>query len=270
MQTTANLWEVLCRDLELERQTAKAEQYHEIATRFVQSARQVLRADSPRLCDAVEIAGDIHQAARQYADAVSNFEEAFQKSQKFEKAATSARLAAKLALLYDRLRDPDKAREHFEKSLSLYDKAQDHSQHVMLLNQLGALCRKERDYGSAEKYYHRAMEAAMALHGPSHPEVSTALNNLGVACTETRDFVRAESYHMQALAIRETSYGAMHPEVAQSMANLAVVYHAMKNLTKAQSFYSGALKIYKRFRAADDPEMQTVQENYDALLRKLG
>ncbi len=70
---------------------------------------------------------------------------------------------------------------------------------------------------------------------------------------------------MQALAIRETSYGAMHPEVAQSMANLAVVYHAMKNLQKAGSFYSGALKIYKRFRDADDPEMQTVQENYNAL-----
>ena len=270
MQTTANLWEVLCRDLELERQTAKAEQYHEIATRFLQSAKQVLRADSPRLCDAVEIAGDIHQAARQYADAASNFEEAYQRALKIGTTATAARLAAKLGLLYDRVRDGDRARDYFEKALALYEKAQDHSQHVMLLNQLGALCRKDGDYAAAEKNYQRAVEAAMALHGPSHPEVSTALNNLGVACTETRDFVRAESYHMQALAIRETSYGAMHPEVAQSMANLAVVYHAMKNLPKAQSFYDGALKIYKRFRGADDPEMKTVQENYDALLRKLG
>ena len=270
MQTTANLWEVLCRDLELQRQTAKAEQYHEIATRFVHSARQVLRADSPRLCDAVEIAGDIHQAARQYADAATNFEEAFRSSLRFEVAGTSARLAAKLGLLYDRLRDPESARKYFEQALSLYDEAQDHSQHVMLLNQLGALCRKERNYGQAEKIYTLAMESAMSLHGSMHPEVATALNNLGVACTETRDFVRAESYHMQALAIRETSYGAMHPEVAQSMANLAVVYHAMKSLQKAGSFYSGALKIYKRFRAADDPEMQTVQENYNALLRKLG
>ncbi len=90
MQTTANIWEVLCRDLEVQRQTAKAEQYHEIATRFVLSARQVLRADSPRLCDAVEIAGDIHQAARQYADAATNFEEAFRTSLKFQVSAIRA------------------------------------------------------------------------------------------------------------------------------------------------------------------------------------
>lgn len=270
MQTTANLWEVLCRDLEVQRQTAKAEQYHEIATRFVHSARQVLRPESPRLCDAMEIAGDIHQAARQYADAINNFEEAHRISKQFGVFANSARLAAKLGLLYDRLQDTQKARKYFEEALSLYEAAQDRSQHVMILNQLGASCRKERDFRSAEQHYTQAMEIAMSLHGSMHPEVATALNNLGVACTETRDFVRAESYHMQALAIRETSYGAMHPEVAQSMANLAVVYHAMKNFPKAQSFYDGALEIYKRFRAADDPEMQTVQENYNTLLRRLG
>ncbi|HRJ71172.1 MAG TPA: tetratricopeptide repeat protein [Terrimicrobiaceae bacterium] len=269
MQTTANLWEALCRDLESERQSAKAEQYHEIATRFLQSARQILRAGSPRLCDAIEIAGDVSQAAGRYADAVANFQEALEKSLALGVPASSARLAAKLAFLHDHLRDPDKARAYFEQSLSLYEQGQDHSQHAMLLNQLGALCKREGDFPAAEAYYQRAMEVARNLHGETHPEVATAVNNLGVVSMELHDFVRAENLHMEALALREKCYGAMHPEVAQSMANLAAVYHAAHEFDKARAFYSGALKIYKRFRRADDPEMQTVQENYDNLLRRV-
>jgi hypothetical protein len=38
MQTTANLWELLCRDFESEPRSAKAEQHHGIAIRFLQAA----------------------------------------------------------------------------------------------------------------------------------------------------------------------------------------------------------------------------------------
>ncbi|MEI6338055.1 MAG: tetratricopeptide repeat protein [Verrucomicrobiota bacterium] len=266
MQTTANLWEVLCRDLESERQTAKAEQYQEITRKFVASARQVLRADSPRLCDAIEIAGDIHQVAGQLQEAAVNFKDALGKSQQFGLVPVTARLAAKLALLLDRLEESGEARRYYVLALSLYEEGHDHSQHAMLLNQLGALCKGDGDMAAAEKYYRYAMEIAGTLHGDNHPEMANAANNLGVAYIETRDFVKAENLHIQALAIREKCYGAMHPEVAQSMANLAVVYHAIGNDQKARAFYAGALKTYKYFRSAGDPEVQSVQANYDALL----
>jgi len=267
MQTTANLWEVLCRDLESERQTAKAEQYQEIARKFLDTARQVLRPDSPRLCDAIEIAGDVHQAAGQLPEAAVNFRDALEKSEQFGSAPATARLSAKLALVLDRLGETGEAREIYETAISLYEAMRDHSQHALLLNQLGALCKGQGDMDAAEKYYLRAMEVAGALHGSNHPETAAAANNLGVAYIETRDFVKAENLHMQALSIRELCYGAMHPEVAQSMANLAVVYHSMGNYQKARAFYVGALKTFKCFREANDPEVQTVQANYDALLQ---
>ncbi len=267
MPTTANLWEVLCRDLEAERQTAKAEQYQDIVRKFLGAARQVLRPDSPRLCDAIEIAGDVHQAAGQWQEAALNFKDALEKSQQFGPAPSTARLAAKLALVLDRLGETGEARGFYETALSLYESMRDHSQHAMLLNQLGALCKGQGDMDAAEKYYLRAMEVAGRLHGDNHPETAAAANNLGVAYIETRDFVKAENLHMQALAIREKCYGAMHPEVAQSMANLAVVYHAMGNPQKARAFYVGALKTFKCFRDGNDPEVQTVQANYDALLQ---
>ena len=269
MQPTANIWEVLCRDLESEKQTAKAEEYHEIAQKFTESARQMLRADSPRLCDAIEIAGDISQAAGQLQDALAGFEESYGLARRHTFTPSAARLAAKLALLQDHLGNPDAAREYYEQAISLYGELRDHSQHVMLLNQLGALCRRQGDLAAAERHYDKAMHVAMSVHGPNHPEVATAANNLGVAFTDMQDFERAESLHMQALSIREKSFGAMHPEVAQSMANLAVVYHASGKTDQARGFYLGALDIFKRFRPADDPEVQTVQANYDTLLKHI-
>jgi tetratricopeptide (TPR) repeat protein len=268
MQTTANLWELLCRDFESERRSAKAEQHHGIALRFLQAARRILRSSSPRLCDAIEIAGDVCQAAGCLRDAADNFEEALSKSLHLRATISTARLAAKLALLRDRLGDAHEARLRYEQALSVYETLRDYSQHVMLLNQLGTLCKLAGDFAGMEKNYRRAMEVAIHLHDHNHPEVASAANNLGVGYTEARDFVNAENLHMQALAIRERSFGAMHPDVAQSMANLAVVYHASGNHQKALAFYSGALKIYKCFRKPDDPEMQTVIANHAALLQE--
>jgi tetratricopeptide (TPR) repeat protein len=268
MQTTANLWELLCRDFELERRSAKAEQYHGIAVRFLQAAKRILRSTSPRLCDALEIAGDACQAAGCLSDAAANFEEALSKSLHLNATSSAARLAAKVALLRDRLGELGEARFHYGQALSLYETARDYSKHVMLLNQLGALCKIVGDFETMERNYKRAMEIAIQLHNQNHPEVASAANNLGVAYTEAHDFVKAENLHMQALAIRERCFGTMHPDVAQSMANLAVVYHASGDHQKALAFYSGALKIYKCFHRSDHPEMQTVIANQAALLQE--
>lgn len=268
MQTTANLWEVLCRDLESERQSAKAEQYHEIAERFLQTARQILRPNSPKLGDAIEISADICQAAGKLNEAVTGFEEALLKALELGHMSSAARIAAKLALLQDHLGDARKAKGYYDQALAFYDSVQDHSQHSMLLTHAGALAKREGDMASAEAYYLRAMEVATLLHGNMHPEVAVAANNLGVAYSEAGKFEKAENLHMQALGIREKSFGATHPEVAQSMGNLAVAYHTVGNLAQAESFYRGALNIYARFRGPDDPEVQTVQANLNALLKR--
>ncbi len=270
MQTTANLWELLCRDLESERQNAKAEEYHEVAKRFLASSRQLLRADSPRLCDATEIAGDICQAAGHPDEAAANYEEALERSNRLGIKSSSARLAAKLALHFDQTGDTDKAREKYDEAQLQYESAGDHSSLTMLLNQAGSLCRRSEDLEAAGRYYQRAMDIATTMHGDNHPEVAIAANNLGVNCTDAHDFVQAESLHMRALAIREKSYGAVHPDVAQSMANLAVVYHAMGKSDKACAYYQGALSTYSRFRPGDDPEVLEVQENFNALLTRMG
>lgn len=270
MQATANLWEALCRDLETQRQGVKAEEYHEVARKFLDSARSVLRPDSPRLCDAVEIAGDICQAAGRYDDAVANFNDALEKALQLGSQVAAARLAAKLALLFDQRGEIELAVKGYQRALSLYEDTNDRTQHNMLLNQLGSLQKRSGDLAGAIKTYERAMQMAGVIFGDRDPEVAAAANNMAVACTEAGDFVKAENLHMQALSIRETTYGPMHPDVAQSMANLAVTYHLSGADQKAHGYYVGALDIFKRFRPDDDEEVQTVKANHEALLQKLG
>ncbi len=265
MQTTANLWEVLCQDFASEQKAAQAEDCCLIGRKFLAAARRVLRPDSVRMCDALEIVGDVFQAAKKPKEALELFEEARVKAVQIGVVPSQARLSAKITLLLDRLGRLPEARGYADRAIDLYESTHDFSQHSMLLNHLGAICRQQGNPQSAIGYYQRAMEVAFQFHGSTHPEVAIAMNNLGVAHTELRNYVQAESLHMQALGLREKSFGPMHPDVAQSMANLAVVYHATKAFPKAASYYRGALQIYKSFRSVDDPEMKTLLENMAAL-----
>lgn len=266
MQPTANLWETLCRDFENRRQGATPEQYVEVAHAFLESARQILRPDSPRLCDAIEIAGDVCQSCGKLQEAAALFDEGLKGSIRIGAWTSAARIAAKLAILLDELNELPRAREAYERAIEYYERIGDHSFHSHLLNGYASVCRRLGDSVEAERAYERAIEVATRIHGETHPEVAIAANNLGVAFTDAGDLVRAENYHMQALAIREKCFGGTHPDVAQSLANLAVVYHSSRDYDRAESFYRAALDIFRRFRADDDPEVRTVQSNYEALL----
>lgn len=268
MNTTANLWELLCRDLETQRTGAEAREHHLIAEKFLQTAREVFASNRPRLCAAIEIAGDVCQASGELSDAAKHFKDSLSKALESESPAAAARISAKLALLLDQMGDAPGAREHYLQALELYDRGHDHSQHAMLLNQLAALCWASNSREEAVKFYQRAIEVATMLHGENHPEVGVATNNLGVAYTQMGNYAIAEVLHMQAMGIREKCFGAVHPEVAQSMANLAVVYHSQGNYDKAEAFYQAALKTYERFPQKTDSELGTVRTNYEALQRR--
>lgn len=265
MQPTANLWETLCKDFENRRQGATSEQYVEVAKAFVESARQILRPDSPRLSDAIEIAGDVCQTYGRKQDACENFEDALRTSLRIGAWVSAARIAGKLAILLDDLGELPRARECYERAIEYYERVGDHSFHSQLLNGYASVCRRSGDSPEAERAYNRAMEVAARIHGETHPEVAIAANNLGVAYTDAGDLIRAESMHMQALATREKCFGGIHPDVAQSLANLAVVYHISRDYDRADNFYRAALDIFRRSRPADDPETASIQANYDAL-----
>lgn len=265
MQTTANLWEVLCNDLEAQRSLTTGDDHRLAAQKFKEAAQQVFPSGSPRLSDALEIAGDVCQAAGFLTEAMQDFKDALSHNLKNGNISASARVAAKLALLSEHQGQEAEARQYYSQAMELYEAAHDYSQHCMLASNLAGLEKRAGHFATCEKHYLQALETAVRLHGEIHPEVALVCNNLAVAYTEAGDWVRAENLHMRALGIREQVFGAMHPEVAQSLANLAIVYHSSSNFEKARSYYNAALKTYLAFTKPDAPEPLSIMANLEKL-----
>ena len=265
MQTTANLWEVLCKDLEAQRSQPSREQHHLAAQKFKESAIQLFRKGSPRLSDALEIAGDVCQASGFLSDAVTDFKESLAHNLENGAISSAARVAAKLALLTEHQEDDASARGYYAQAIDLYEAAHDYSQHCMLASNLAGLEKRAGDFKASEQHYLRALDTAVRLHGEIHPTVALICNNLAVAYTAAGDYVRAETLHMRALGIREQLFGAMHPDVAQSLGNLAVVYHSSGQFDKAKGYYQAAINTLLAFKKPDAPEIAAIQENLDSL-----
>jgi tetratricopeptide (TPR) repeat protein len=268
MQKTADLWDVLCRDLSAERSQLPESEQHVAAKKFREKALGIFGPQSPRAGDASEIAGDICQAVGLFDEAAKSYDASVSGHLAAGRKSVAARVTAKLALLFDHLQKYEEAAGYYRKALQLFDEVFDHSQDCMLLSNLAGLEKRRGDLPAAIKLYQDALQRAMKVHGETHPQVAILCNNLGVAQADAGDLVSAENSHMRALGIREQAFGAMHPDVAQSMGNLAVVYHMQGNRAKAEAYYKGAIATYTAHHHPDDPELESVKRNYAALLKK--
>jgi tetratricopeptide (TPR) repeat protein len=263
MQNTASLWVLLCEELEARRTKESAAEHSVAARKFEAAAKQVFQKHPDRLRDALEISGDIHQAADASDDARRCFEEALHVETPV--VAQRARLATKLAMLCEGIGDAEDARRYYEMAIEAHDHGLDRSELPTLLNNLGGLHRACGDAAAAEQTYNRALSEAIAAHGPQHPEVALIANNLGVAYTDNGNLSRAEEAHLQALQIRELVFGANHPDVGQSLANLAVVYHARGLHERAERFYRSAIGTLAQFYGPEDPQLERIVANLNRL-----
>lgn len=267
--TSANLWDVLCQDLEFHRSALSPDQHCLAAEKFKEAAMQVLSGSSARLCDAVEMAGDVCQAAGHFPEALVDFEDSLARNLGGGFTSSAARVATKAAFLLDGLGEVGRARDFYLQAIELYDAIHDHSQHGMLLSNLASLEKQAGNFPAAEKHYLRAIELATRLHGEIHPDVATACNNIAVAYTEAQEWNKAENMHIRALGVREQIHGAMHPNVGQSLSNLAITYHSSGNFVKAKSYYGAALKTYAAFQKLDAPESAAITANLAQLEKQI-
>ncbi len=265
MQSTANLWEQLCRDLEDRRAAENAEQRGAAARSFEDAAKQVFAAGSPRLQDALEITGDIHQANGTTEDAMRCFGEALRMARDVRVHGAVARIATKLAMISEGVVDGKTTVRFYVLAIKAMELANERSQLPAMLNNLASLHKRTKDFAACERTYRRALREAEKLHGPSHQEVALIANNLGIALAENDRLDEAEDFHLRALAIRERNFGGRHPEVAQSMANLAAVYAGRRLYPQAESYYRAAMDTLSSFRGPDDPEMIAMRRDYEQL-----
>jgi len=264
-QDTANLWHALCKDLETGRQSPEVTQHIAAADAFVTAARDMFKTRSPRLCEALEIAGDVHHSGGDYAIARERFEEALSLAVTLPDSEVRARLSAKLGVVCELGGERRAAFHHYETAITHYRHAGDRSQTSTLYNNMAGLAFQEGDFKSAKGLYSEALEESLKRGGENNPEAAVLCQNLGITLEMLRDYGAAENYLMQSMSIRERMYGATHPEVARSLHCLGSLAHAKGEDERARQFYHASLATFRRFVPDDDPEVKAVLDDLAGL-----
>jgi len=264
-QDTANLWHALCKDLETGRQSPEVTEHIAAADAFVMAARDMFKTRSPRLCEALEIAGDVHHSGGDYAVARERFEEAMALAVTIPDAAVRARLSAKLGVVCELGGERSAAFHHYETAITHYLHAGDRSQVSTLYNNMAGLAFQQGDFKTAKDIYSKALEESFKRGGENNPEAALLCQNLGITLEMLHDYNSAENYLMQSMGIRERMYGATHPEVARSLHCLGSLAHYKGEDDRARQFYEASLATFRRFVPDDDPEVISVMDDLAAL-----
>jgi len=265
MQSTSDLWKVLCNDLASRKNLVPQEKYEKIAREFVENAERILRPESARLAEAYEIAGDIYMDANSLTDAFSNFSKALNINSRNGAHAAAGRVGAKISQVLIKQARYAEAIPFLQDALNSFDAAGDYSYQPALLDTLANAKKNVGDFDGSHAAYRKAIDLLERVPGDQEPQQALLLNNLGVALTEAGCFEEAETALLQSLSIREQIFGANHPDVAHSLTNLGVLYHAQGNFEKARSYYMAAIEIYRKFHEDSAPEIQLVRQYLEQL-----
>ena len=117
------------------------------------------------------------------------------------------------------------------------------------------------DYGTALRYFHKALDAALAQEGEKGEGVAANYNNIGSVYTSQGEYSKALEMHQNALKIRLEIFGASHPDVATSYNNIGSVYSSQGEYSKALEMYQKALKIWLEIFGASHPDVATSYNN---------
>ncbi len=121
----------------------------------------------------------------------------------------------------------------------------EHLEVATILNNIGDIHFKDKNYSDAEVNYLRALKLSQKLLGTDHLQVALNMHSLGDVYRESGVFSRSEKFYQLAIRIRENALGADDQYVANSLNNLAELYKNEKLYKKAEPLYLRSLKIYE-------------------------
>jgi tetratricopeptide (TPR) repeat protein len=155
---------------------------------------------------------------------------------------------------------------YLEAKKTLYkalDISQDH-EHVNnsdLLNLLGEIYKKLKNYFKSEKYLKQAIEMAKKYYRSEHKDIAIYLNNLAGLYVKIKKYTQAENIYVESIQIKKNIFGDRSIEVAIGLNNLAHLYYDSKELSKAMSFFEEALQIFVTEYGDTHPQAVQINKN---------
>lgn len=177
-----------------------------------------------------------------------------------------------LALLHERIGDPERAKPFYERAISIREQVlgPSHPALVASLDSLATLLWESREFPAARRLLERAVKIRETNPGDTHPDVAESLIKLAGLLKASGDYSGAMPLLERALKIREQVLGPTHPEVAQSLSYLASLLRTIGKYGEARSLYKRALAIREQALGSMHPDVATTLGNLGSLLQDMG
>ncbi len=182
------------------------------------------------------------------ADAEHAFEQAFAHAGYVADDALTARLLLIRSSVYEALRQPARAFEDAEKSLSLLKgrgEATVHSQAVAL-NAMGRAAAAQGKTEEALTHQQASLALLEGSMGPDHPEVARALEAIALIHLTRRELDRARPLLERATAMRDAALGAEDPNLGTTLRLLCDLYGDQRAWGKAEECLARAVAVEEK------------------------
>ncbi len=143
---------------------------------------------------------NLHVVGQSWAQAVRYYEAAADAAGLVKDLLQEAKMHHGLGTVYERMRQPTKARQHFDKAIGLYSIESDLSAVYRVENDLGSLLLNEGQLGSAEDHLMKALSGSSELNLDRRGR-GFILNNLGEVSLRKGEVSNARGYAAQALEL---------------------------------------------------------------------
>lgn len=178
--------------------------------------------------------GDFAKATRDIQRALAILERAGLTEQ-----STYGALLSGQGLVYMDMGDSDKAQAYLERNLQWVEQHYGLSPALSkVLNNLGIVARRKKDYPAAEKYYLRALDLKEKFVGAGHSEYAAVLMNLANVYASEGDYKKALEAHLRSLHIYEKNAAPGESAPIFSLANVAKDYAALGDFENANQVQS--------------------------------
>jgi tetratricopeptide (TPR) repeat protein len=138
------------------------------------------------------------------------------------------------------------AREHYERSIEIYEAVGAKSALSVPFINLAEIAYLSGDYEEAERMLGRAIELEAGPGREDHPELISLLINRGIVRMDHARYDDAEADLKRALAIVERARGTASPSYAAALSNLGKLQAARRDWSGALDYFRRAVDTFAR------------------------
>ena len=141
---------------------------------------------------------------------------------------------------------------------------------IVAFNAIALFYEEKGDYGRAEPWCVKCLNATQNRFGEDHPDVASSLSMLAELYRRQGRYTEAEPLCVKALKLRRSLFSENHPDVATSLNNLALLYHKQGQYEEAEPLYVEALELRRNLLGEQHLDVATSLNNLAGLYQNQG